>query len=410
MEGIDEVDEDVDVDVDSYVSNLRRQTEDTVDLVQKLHSTTGKLKQVHRRISAELEEEHVRREAAETLAKTLEQVTEELQQKTRELEKEVQHLEGEVQQKEELVHRAVQDQDIHLAKLTNDICTQEALMKGLKYMWQNIDAFRVGEGVLQEPCGACMLPDGCVVVADTMQGILLFSAQTELIRQLTSPEWKWPQGLVYDTINSLILVSLAKKHPKGNWRRNIGYFNLQLEPVKWLEGPSDGYIDETVAKERLCLAPGGGELYLTLCDKIGSALYKYSSDQWIQVTKRSGASFVDCQVLAVLGPITELLIVEQRMGYIHRLSVHGSDIVDRKSLAIIEKPGAICVDEKRQLFVHDILSGKVRQIDTILFEPMRDICTTDESVFSITASHGYLGVAVRETKVVRVYRYVSAAK
>ena len=53
MEGIDEVDEDVDVDVDSYVSNLRRQTEDTVDLVQKLHSTTGKLKQVHRRISAE---------------------------------------------------------------------------------------------------------------------------------------------------------------------------------------------------------------------------------------------------------------------------------------------------------------------------------------------------------------------
>lgn len=253
-----------------------------------------------------------------------------------------------------------------------------------------------------------MLPDGCVVVADTLQGILLFSAQTELVRQVTSPTWKWPQGLVYDTEHSLILVSLSKKHENGSWRRNIGYFNLQLEVVNWLEGPSDGYIDEHVAKERVCLAPGG-ELYMTLCDKIGSALYKYSAQQWFLVTKRSGASFIDCQVLAVLGPITELLIVEQRMGYVHRLSISGFDIVDRKSLAIVEKPGAICVDEKRQLFVHDILSGKVRQIETIRFEPMRDICITDESVFSITASHGYLGVAVRETKIVRVYRYVSAA-
>jgi hypothetical protein len=43
----------VDLDVDSYVAGLRRQTEDTIDLVNKLHSATGRLKQVQSRITAE---------------------------------------------------------------------------------------------------------------------------------------------------------------------------------------------------------------------------------------------------------------------------------------------------------------------------------------------------------------------
>lgn len=50
---MDDNDDDVDVDVEEYVASLRRQTEDTINLVQKLCSTTGKLKQVQRKISAE---------------------------------------------------------------------------------------------------------------------------------------------------------------------------------------------------------------------------------------------------------------------------------------------------------------------------------------------------------------------
>ncbi len=56
----------------------------------------------------------------------------------------------------------------------------------------------------------------------------------------------------------------------------------------------DGYIDERVAKESLCLARGG-EMYLSLCDKVASALYKYSLGTWSLLTKRPGQSFIDCQ-------------------------------------------------------------------------------------------------------------------
>lgn len=104
-------------------------------------------------------------------------------------------------------------------------------------MWQNIDAFRVGEGILQEPSGACMLPDGCVLVADTIQGLLLFSAQTELIRQVAAPEWKWPQSLVYDTEAGRILVTMAVRQSDDRYRRAIGVFNLQLELTEFIEAP-----------------------------------------------------------------------------------------------------------------------------------------------------------------------------
>ncbi len=40
-------------------------------------------------------------------------------------------MEVEVKEKEELLQKALKDQDLNLAKLTNDISSQEALMKGL---------------------------------------------------------------------------------------------------------------------------------------------------------------------------------------------------------------------------------------------------------------------------------------
>jgi len=223
---------------------------------------------------------------------------------------------------------------------------------------------------------------------------------------VAAPEWKWPQSLVYDTEAGRILVTMAVRQPDDRYRRAIGVFNLQLELTEFIEAPDDGYIDERVAKESLCLSRDG-EMYLSLCDKVASALYKYSLGTWYLLTKRPGQSFIDCQVLAVLGPVTELLVVEQRKGYVHLLSVRNDMIIDRKALAMVETPGAICVDEKSQLFIHDIMAGKVRQMSTARFEPQRDICCTDPTVFSICASHGYLGVAFREDKVVRVFRYVS---
>lgn len=46
-------DNDEDIDIDAYATNLQRQTEDTINLLRRLHSTTRELKQAHRRITTQ---------------------------------------------------------------------------------------------------------------------------------------------------------------------------------------------------------------------------------------------------------------------------------------------------------------------------------------------------------------------
>ena len=82
-----------------------------------------------------------------------------------------------------------------------------------------------------------------------------------------------------------------------------------------------------------------------------------------------------------------------------------SQIMPKFFAAVVEKPGAMCVDERGELFIQDVMTGKIREIDPIKLEPRKDVCIVDDAVFSITASHGYLGVAVREARIVRIFRY-----
>lgn len=48
-----------------------------------------------------------------------------------------------------------------------------------------------------------------IVVTDQDNGLLLFSAQSGLIKKVSSSEWKWPQSAVY-TPDNKILVNFFK--------------------------------------------------------------------------------------------------------------------------------------------------------------------------------------------------------
>lgn len=114
----------------------------------------------------------------------------------------------------------------------------------------------------------------------------------------------------------------------------------------------------------------------------------------------------------------QVLIVESKMGYLHKFSIRGNDIAARQTLAVVEKPHCIAVDDQGVLFVQvrvtcrhscvdavvlplqDLIAGKVHQINAHM-EVEKDVCLVDDSVFSITANHGYLGVAVRQVRSTR---------
>lgn len=113
-------------------------------------------------------------------------------------------------------------------------------------------------------------------------------------------------------------------------------------------------------------------------------------------------------MLAVIGPITELFVVEEHRRYLWMLSIRESAICARKLLAVVEKPGAICVDDVGQFFIHDIGQGKIRQIDTKdNFEVISDIALADKSLYAISANKGFLAIIYREKNIIRLNKYKS---
>ncbi|VBB26400.1 unnamed protein product [Acanthocheilonema viteae] len=195
-----------------------------------------------------------------------------------------------------------------------------------------------------------------IVVTDQDNGLLLFSVQYGLIKKVCSSEWKWPQSAIYTSDNK-ILVSVMVKDESGNktiWKRNLMKFDEELEFVSRIEGP-----------------------------------------KWIE----------NETVLTTIDVITELLVVEQKRGYIWLFSIRESTICYRSMIAAVEKPGALCIDDKNQLFIHDIGQSKIRLLEPRTFEPIQDIALTSKNLTAITAYQGLLVAVYCVDHIIHFHRY-----
>lgn len=99
------------------------------------------------------------------------------------------------------------------------------------------------------------------------------------------------------------------------------------------------------------------------------------------------------------------VLIFEFLQYIHSLTLKGNDILDRHAVAPVTKPDALCIDDRQNVFLHDIESGKISLIDQNRWAPAKDICVVDDCVYSITAAYGHLGVAIREGNRVLVFKY-----
>ncbi|EJW88333.1 hypothetical protein WUBG_00752 [Wuchereria bancrofti] len=245
-----------------------------------------------------------------------------------------------------------------------------------------------------------------IVVTDQDNGLLLFSTQFGLIKKVSSSEWKWPQSAIY-TLDNKILVSAMVKDKSGNktvWKRNLMRFDEKLEFISRIEGPK--WIEnETVTREHLCMALNG-YIYLCVTGETFSALYELTTDgQWTELCHKRSTKFSDIEVLAVIDVITELLVVEQKRGYIWLLSIRESTICDRNIIAAVEKPGALCIDNENQLFIHDIGQSKIRLLEARTFEALQDVALTSKNLTAITAYQGLLVAVYCADKIIHLHRY-----
>ncbi|VDO36971.1 unnamed protein product [Onchocerca flexuosa] len=286
--------------------------------------------------------------------------------------------------------------------------------------WQRVDSSHISNNDLSQPNSVTFLQSpNKIVVTDQDNGLLLYSIQSGLIKKVSSSKWKWPQSAVYTPDNKILVSAMVRDESENKtvWKRNLMKFDEELEFVSRIEGPK--WIEnETITREYLCIAPNG-YIYLCVTGNTFSALYELSTDgQWtelchkrsikfsnIQASIRISISLFICIVLAVINPITELLVVEQKRGYIWLLSVRESTICDRNLIAAVEKPGALCIDNQNQLFIHDIGQSKIRLLEPRAFETIQDVALTSKNLTAITAYQGILVAVYCVDKIIHFHRY-----
>ncbi|KAK0398073.1 hypothetical protein QR680_002416 [Steinernema hermaphroditum] len=275
---------------------------------------------------------------------------------------------------------------------------------------QRIDSMRTCDSELKEPTGAIFLPDHTIIVTDNQIGLILLSMTLDPICKANDPQWKSAQSPVYVRDRGSVLVSLLYKEKDSvEYHRYLAEFDINFLAVKKrILGPK--WVDEYInSRDRISVA-ANGYIYLTVSDVAFSGVYELAPNgTWTELIHRYDHSFIDVQVLAIVGPITQLLVIEEKRGYVWHVSVRESRVVDRKLLAMVERPGALAVDQRGNLFVYDKSLGKIARIDTgdPLYRHLEDVALVQHPACHIAANFGILTVVEKLGKTVHLHRYWS---
>ncbi|CAI2349124.1 unnamed protein product [Caenorhabditis sp. 36 PRJEB53466] len=265
---------------------------------------------------------------------------------------------------------------------------------------KNVESVLIGEGILEEITGTLVLPNGTVLVTDDRAGILLFDLEGNVVGKLNPPEFRKLWSPVYHKEHILVLADA--KNGANHWVRHVIKLTTQLEYVAKIECPS--WLAEcTILRERLSIAHND-HLYLCVCGEIFSGLYELTPiGQWTELEYKLSEAYVDMLAFATIGPITQLLVVEGRRNYVLLVSVRESRIVDKKRMAICERPGALARDEAGRLFVANRFSASIQLVDTMRWVSEKNVAITEAFVRHFTACWGLLAIPLKSA--VRLQRY-----
>ncbi|VDK52799.1 unnamed protein product [Anisakis simplex] len=403
-------------DIVEYERKLAENTKQTINLLTNLCDFCDRLKQQHKTSLIKLQDEQIKRY----------QVTEQMQKFAEENEK--------------LTKRRDQlENEVALLK------SKEAELEKLKKQkagieWHNVECVRIGECFLKEPTSSLVLPNGNIFVSDSQLGLFLFTLNSDLIRNVSNVDWRWAQAGTLLPDGHILLSMMVRESSAVPWRRFIMKFDSELNFIAKIEGPK-WIEEETILRERLCAA-SNGNIYFAVAGETFSSLFELSAEgRWTELDQKRGQSFVDVQivrgchasgrlqrpslsdqdnlaydyewanvqVLSVIGPVTEVLLIEERRGAMYVLSVRDSSIAIRRAMNPVERPGTVCVDEEKKVFVHDVRDGKIRQISTSgdSFEATDDAALAHKSLYALSANKGFLAAVYREDNLVRLHKYKS---
>uniref|UniRef100_A0A7I4YND3 Titin n=1 Tax=Haemonchus contortus TaxID=6289 RepID=A0A7I4YND3_HAECO len=263
-----------------------------------------------------------------------------------------------------------------------------------------VESVIIGEGIVKYVTGSVVLPNGTVLVTDEEEGIILFDTQGNVVKKIKQPGWRKPRSPIYYKEHVLMLLDIEEG--EHNWCRYIFKFTIDLQYVAKIEGPK-WMRDETVISERLSIAHTD-YIYLCVCGEIFSSLYELTPvGQWTELQYRLSESYTDMLAFAVVGPITQILVVEGNKHYVLMFSVRDSEVVDRRRIAVCERPGALARDEAGRLFVANRAAAAIQLVDTVRWSAARNVALADAVVPHFSASWGLLAIPLKGA--IRLHRY-----
>ncbi|CAB3402296.1 unnamed protein product [Caenorhabditis bovis] len=330
-------------------------------------------------------------EAKELLDK-MEKQSKFVEENNKEAAKDLRHLQDEFNRTgiPEVVHKTIDD--------VSQVPTATELPSG--GLPKNVESVLIGEGVLEEITGTLVLPNGLVLVTDERAGILLFNLEGDVVAKINPPEFRRFWSPVYHKEHILILADA--QNADSHWVRHVIKFTVDLQYVAKIECPA--WLAEcTILRERLSIAYTD-YLYLCVCGETFSGIYELTPiGQWTELEYKLSEAYIDMSAFATIGPITQLLVVEGRKNYVLLVSVRESQIVDKKRMAICERPGALARDEAGRLFVANRFSASIQLVDTVRWASEKNVAISEAFVRHFTAAWGLLAIPLKNS--VRLQRY-----
>ncbi|CAJ0583071.1 unnamed protein product, partial [Mesorhabditis spiculigera] len=259
----------------------------------------------------------------------------------------------------------------------------------------NVESVILGRNVLVHPTGVDILPDGNILVTDKERGIFLFSIEGEIVKHLQNESWKEPCAPYAH--RSYVLLVQSVRNGDGFWERMICKFSLDMNLISRIECPM--WIKENmpvVVSERICVSPAEN-IYLTVNADTFTGLYELTpGGQWTELDYKLDERFTDICAFCIVGPVTQILVIEGRKNYVHLYSIINGQVAERRKLGVVERPGAITQDEEGNLFVLNKAAACIFTVDTLSWCAHKAVTVVDQVITHFACSRGLIAVPLRD--------------
>uniref|UniRef100_A0AC35FX82 Uncharacterized protein n=1 Tax=Panagrolaimus sp. PS1159 TaxID=55785 RepID=A0AC35FX82_9BILA len=268
-------------------------------------------------------------------------------------------------------------------------------------------SYKVNPDLMQEPTAALLLPNFRLALADYQFGLSVFNLHTKDLKRIEGGnKWRRPHNMIYlpRAKQFLVLCEYSEKED-GNYQLFVCRFSSDLEYINRVEAPI--FIrDKEILTFRMAYCHRTDCLYLAASTFNTGYIYELAPDGfWREVYTGRNKTFIDISIFAVIGPVTELMLVDTSRDYIVVVSIYNSEAADTRCVAACEKPSALTIDEKGTVIIYDRCSCKVGIHSRLDNLRVHDIALVDHPKCQLSSWDRLLAVLIPSKKDLRLYKY-----